>query len=173
MKGDVITQSELDFLAELNGLRTVTRAVCRGGDEGALELARWVGDFPIKYCSLLRERMVRGAGVEPGRYSFDASDPTPSAFRMNAEESRSGGTPRATTNKGRRQTFVVWTCIAAVVALGLFPPWAGRGGYPLGYHLIFTPPPQVSGIDQSRLILEWVLVLVVTAGLLLRWPLQE
>lgn len=70
---------------------------------------------------------------------------------------------------GRRRV-VIWLWIAAVLAAGIFPPWA-QSGYPRGYYLLFSPPPYArSHIDSSRLIVEWVLISVVALGCIFAWP---
>jgi hypothetical protein len=69
---------------------------------------------------------------------------------------------------GRRR-IVIWVWIAAVLAAGVFPPWA-QGGYPRGYYLLFSPLPTRAHIDSSRLNLEWVLISAVALGFLFAWP---
>jgi len=69
----------------------------------------------------------------------------------------------------RRQQIVVWIWIAAVVAAGLFPPWTDRG-LSEGYHSLFGPPHSRMHIDQSRLMLEWLLTSVLAAGTVFAWP---
>jgi hypothetical protein len=72
-----------------------------------------------------------------------------------------------------RQRFIVWGLICAVVAAGIYPPWAVRG-VPAGYHLIFAPPSNRGAIhvDQSRLMIEWIICTVIAAGLYFAWPLS-
>jgi hypothetical protein len=70
----------------------------------------------------------------------------------------------------RHRRIVVWAWIAAVVAAGIFPPWA-QNGYSLGYRLLFTPALYArTHIDSSRLMVEWVLISILALGCFLAWP---
>ncbi len=68
-----------------------------------------------------------------------------------------------------RQRLVIWGWIAAIVAAGIYPPWAQRS-YPAGYHLIIAPPNRSLHVDHSRLMIEWFIATVVAAGLYFAWP---
>ena len=73
-----------------------------------------------------------------------------------------------------RERFIIWGWIAVVVVAGIFPPWAQRG-FPAGYHLIFAPPSNRGAIhvDQSRLMIEWIIVTAIAAGLCFAWPRRK
>jgi hypothetical protein len=73
-----------------------------------------------------------------------------------------------------RERYIIWGLICVVVATGVFPPWAVRG-YPAGYHLIFAPPSNRGAIhiDQSRLMIEWIISAVIAAGLYRAWPTRR
>jgi hypothetical protein len=73
-----------------------------------------------------------------------------------------------------RQRYIIWSLICAVVAAGVYPPWAIRG-VPAGYHLIFAPPAYRGPIhvDQSRLMIEWIICAVISAGLYFAWPVSS
>jgi hypothetical protein len=78
------------------------------------------------------------------------------------------------TPMAARDRFIIWGWIAVVVAAGIFPPWDQRG-YPEGYHLIFSPPRNRGAIhvDQSRLMIEWIIVTAIVAGLRFAWPVGK
>lgn len=80
----------------------------------------------------------------------------------------------------RRQKIVLWIGIAVIVVMGVFPPWlyttTGNGlnskknaGYSC---ILFPPPPKGVGLrygislDVSRLCVQWAIVVVITAGLI-------
>src|SRR5947209_5778539 len=64
---------------------------------------------------------------------------------------------------------IIWTWILAVVALGIFPPWATR--YSAGkYGFLFLPPNSATHVDLSRLSVQWLLVTLVSAGAHFAWP---
>ena len=72
-----------------------------------------------------------------------------------------------------QKTFL-WIGIAVIVAMGLFPPWVvGQSVLSpkdAGYHFILNPPkarrPEFTGLNTSRLVVQWAMVTVVTGGLL-------
>ena len=83
----------------------------------------------------------------------------------------------------KKQTKFLWGGIAALAVTGLCPPWeitrsapihtsGAVPTAPIGYHLIFFPPPADvdswcgANIDLDRLLIEWVLIAAVTAGLI-------
>jgi hypothetical protein len=68
----------------------------------------------------------------------------------------------------RKQRTCLWAGIIVFVLMGLFPP----GYYASGYHeytFLFLPLIQVTGcrIDIHRLFVQWIMVAVVTGGLIL------
>jgi hypothetical protein len=90
---------------------------------------------------------------------------------------------RAYENK---QTIVLWIGLAVILLMGIFPPWvrtfsvkASYSEKNAGYKFILTPPqpvPEESGfghdffgikLDVCRLCVQWVVVSVVTGGLIL------
>lgn len=70
-----------------------------------------------------------------------------------------------------RQRFVIWGWIGAIVASGIYPPWAQHDN-PAGYHLIIAPPNRSLHVDHSRLTIEWFIVTVVAIGLYFAWPTE-
>ena len=83
-----------------------------------------------------------------------------------------------------RAICVLWLGIAVIVAMGLYPPWAichssttkwsdgKQEGYTAvffyGYRFLFDPPTTGSGfVDLSRLTVQWVIVAVITLGVVL------
>lgn len=87
----------------------------------------------------------------------------------------------------RRQTTCLWAGIAVFVLMGLFPPWyvppsstpRSRDNYiqPVGwadfhrYQFFFTKNP--GPIDMPRLVIQWIIVAVVTGGLMLTFRRKE
>ena len=78
----------------------------------------------------------------------------------------------------RKQLVCVWIGIVVFALLALFPPWyehlpGFRGDRPLWHAPLFSrpePSPSFSGsvrVDGVRLMLEWSVVVAITAGLLL------
>jgi hypothetical protein len=80
-------------------------------------------------------------------------------------------------NKAQRKAIVVG--IVLIVVMALLPPWRVRvlprswprsGPVPVGrvdcggYALLFAPPYGATGIDVSRLLIQWSLVGAATAG---------
>ncbi len=80
----------------------------------------------------------------------------------------------------RKQKICLWLGIVAIVIIGIFSPWlyttTGNGlnskknaGYSC---ILFPPPPKGVGLrygislDVSRLCVQWVIVAVVTGGLI-------
>lgn len=82
----------------------------------------------------------------------------------------------------KKQKVALWVGIAAAVIMGLYPPWnydhPKLGSKSIGYSSIFTPAQKqvteyndtytetANAIDATRLIIEWVLVAIVTGGLI-------
>lgn len=66
-----------------------------------------------------------------------------------------------------RQRYVVWAWIGLIVASCIYPPWH-QGNSSRGYGLIFAPP--YATVDVSRLILEWVAISALLAGLFFVCP---
>jgi hypothetical protein len=72
----------------------------------------------------------------------------------------------------RKQKICLWVGIAVIVTMGIFPPWMITGGsqgcLPMGYSFILNPPSPANlcRIDASRLCIQWVMVAVVTGGLI-------
>ncbi len=96
--------------------------------------------------------------------------------------------------KSKRQRFVFWFGLAVFILLGIFPPWTQvnrfRGqiwsSVNLSYSFIALPPapetdPDPDGrvtiptvkIDGTRLMIGWVCVSVLTAGLIIGLGFQE
>ena len=77
-----------------------------------------------------------------------------------------------------KQKIVFWIGIAAIVLMGIFPPWIAYQpshgwGYDRGYKFLLRRPPKLSTesslmpmIDLPRLAIQWILVAVITGGLL-------
>jgi hypothetical protein len=83
----------------------------------------------------------------------------------------------------RNQKVILGIALGTIILTIIFPPWieifSGRLGIhserPIGYAMIFLPPNPHPGelqyslsIDFSRLILQWLIV-ILTAGGLLFW----
>lgn len=66
-----------------------------------------------------------------------------------------------------RQRCAAWIWIALIVATCVCPPWH-QGNSSRGYALIFAPP--YATVDLSRLVLEWVAISALLAGLYFFWP---
>jgi hypothetical protein len=67
--------------------------------------------------------------------------------------------------KGHR---ALWIGVAVIVCMGLVPPWCQNNGdgtclRSIGYQLILDPP-YAGGIDLSRLLIQWFLVVVVVGA---------
>src|SRR5262245_37252158 len=50
---------------------------------------------------------------------------------------------------------VLWVGVAAVVLMGLFPPYAGGDSGPDEYGLLFSPPGARGYVDWTRLLVQW------------------
>lgn len=78
-----------------------------------------------------------------------------------------------------KQRIVIAIGVVIILIMGLFPPWVAtldrnHREYPGDYGLIFSPPDVTdveSGygvhLDISRLIVQWVTVILVVAGIVL------
>jgi hypothetical protein len=76
----------------------------------------------------------------------------------------------------KKQKIVLWIGIAVIVVMGIFPPWVHRGGPGVeksaGYSFILNGPESYAfgwfaRPDISRLFIQWVIVAVITAGLII------
>ncbi len=69
-----------------------------------------------------------------------------------------------------KQKIFLWIGIVFIVLMGVFPPWMVTGGaqgcFPMGYSFILNPPDKLCRIDASHLCIQWVMVTVITAGLI-------
>lgn len=98
----------------------------------------------------------------------------------------SNGT-KETLTMNKKQIIVLWIGIIVIVLMGLFPPWTLNGeaasvflvslrdstsirqyDFPM-YRFILTPPKTLNvafllRIDFNRLLLQWIMVAVITAG---------
>ena len=108
-------------------------------------------------------------------------------LRPNAEAKTATEKQRGMNQK---QKICLWVGIIAFVAMALCPPWEATWaleyqyvpflcriccylifrppGHTIGYHLIFTPP-DGAAVDSARLAIQWVLVSVITAYLILKF----
>ena len=66
-----------------------------------------------------------------------------------------------------RQRYIVGAWLGLIVATCIYPPWQ-QGNSSRGYGLIFAPP--YAAVDLSRLVLEWVAISALLAGLCFFWP---
>jgi hypothetical protein len=82
---------------------------------------------------------------------------------------RKSALPASGVTMNTKQRRAIWIGVAIIVLMGLVPPWCiARYGTCLqsgGYKLILDPP-SVGGIDVSRLIIQWFLVVVVVGAYL-------
>ena len=81
----------------------------------------------------------------------------------------------------KKQLLVVRCGIGLIAIMGIFPPWVYtvdarsiHSRKPAGYQFIFDPPhPESTApaygvrVDTSRLLIQWTVVTVLTAGILL------
>jgi len=76
----------------------------------------------------------------------------------------------------RKQKICLWVGIALIVVMGLFPPWVceyyrdGAKSFvirPGPYSLIVSPPEYGKFVDLYRLGIQYLVVAVVTAGLII------
>ena len=79
----------------------------------------------------------------------------------------------------RKQKTFLWIGIAVIVLMGIFPPWISKveilnstNQRNAGYGCILNPPTTNSPtwyvrIDTSRLSVQWVVIAVITSGLIL------
>jgi len=84
----------------------------------------------------------------------------------------------------KKQLTVLWIGIAAIVLMGIFPPWqvmeGGRGAF--GYCFILRPPGSsqstsiarfwrwrvcLGRLDTSCLFIQWAMVAMITGGLII------
>ena len=67
----------------------------------------------------------------------------------------------------RKQIIVLWIGIAAIVFMGIVPPWVVsiQGAIEQrGYGFILIPPEKYCHINTSRLYVQWIMVAVATGG---------
>lgn len=64
------------------------------------------------------------------------------------------------------QKLFLWLGILAVVAMGIYPPWKFVNETPTSFAFLYAPPPGQVQLDYSRLLVEWSLAGIVTAGLI-------
>lgn len=88
-----------------------------------------------------------------------------------------------------KQTIALWIGVAAVVILGLYPPWTNdhpaRGKKFIGYSAIFSPAAKefpgyggqyhttANSIDVTILLVEWVIIAVITGGLIVTLSIND
>lgn len=79
----------------------------------------------------------------------------------------------------KKQKKCIWTGLIVFVLMGLFPPWVsmdeshhlfsepsytGAALYSSsGYSFLLTPPRSAAWLDLTRLIAQWIMVVVITA----------
>ena len=82
----------------------------------------------------------------------------------------------------KKQKIVLWIGIAVIVIMGIFPPWVISGystGRPIaGSYSLITSPPKMGeayakSIDLYRLGVQWVIVGVITGGLIYTFKDQK
>ncbi len=67
----------------------------------------------------------------------------------------------------KKQKIVFLVGLGIIVLMGLIPPWADSGWDSLGYDFIFTHNPYYGrSIDLIPLFLQWVVVVITTAGII-------
>ena len=70
----------------------------------------------------------------------------------------------------RTHLIILWIGIILIVLMGLFPPWTlileGSVGT-LGYAFILSRPRKICNINTSLLFAQWIMVAVVTGGLII------
>jgi hypothetical protein len=67
------------------------------------------------------------------------------------------------------QTIFLWIGMVIFVIVGVFPPWTGSyaaNEYFNGYGFILNPPKFNERVCISYLCVEWIMVAVITGGLL-------
>ena len=63
-----------------------------------------------------------------------------------------------------RKRVIIWAWVAALVAAGVFPPWAHRGCQ-MGIIWLFAPPTYWSiQVDISRLLIGWVIATAIAGA---------
>lgn len=155
--GDVITQADIGFMQTLASIHGM---IVDNDQRGWMIPGDMAGIFDgtqKEYSDLLAARIARGAAIERGKLRME--DYT----RPDSHEKLVSKTEKGGWSMNKR---VVWLWVAVIVAAGIFPPWERHGGYPAGYHLLFSPPLDRGAIQisQTRLFIEWLLATVVAAG---------
>jgi hypothetical protein len=70
-----------------------------------------------------------------------------------------------------RRKAIIWVCALLIVATSLYPPWiAGVNQINEGYGWLFRPPIAIAHVDLSRLLIPWVMIAAIGAGLFCAWP---
>jgi hypothetical protein len=64
-----------------------------------------------------------------------------------------------------RQRVVILSGLALLFLMILLPPWSNTAGAFRGYGLLFYPPAPAYVVDVTRLIMQCILVIILTAGL--------
>ncbi len=159
---DVITQADLSRLMNL------------------LMNARDAKQDAEKEAEKIGERRRAGASIEPGDIVFDPNERLPyflvDGMIVGAEfapGTRSNETLPARMGIApltHRRLLIIWVWLAAFVAMGIFPPWTTRSGYTRGYGFIFSPPNQAVHLDQSRLVVQWMIITLIAGVLYFVWP---
>jgi len=70
----------------------------------------------------------------------------------------------------KKQKIALWLGIIIIVAMGTFPPWviSIQGAIQQrGYDFILIPPEEYCHINTSRLYVQWIMVVLITGGLLI------
>jgi hypothetical protein len=69
------------------------------------------------------------------------------------------------TPMNNRQRIAILSGLALLFLMILLPPWSNSTGAFRGYGLLFYPPAPAYVVDTTRLILQSILVMILTAGL--------
>jgi hypothetical protein len=75
-----------------------------------------------------------------------------------------------------RQKWVLWLWIVATIAMGLYPPWTGDKDlvetFSWPAFSVLEPADDVR-VDVPRLVIGWLAMTVLAAGLCFAWPFPE
>lgn len=79
------------------------------------------------------------------------------------------------------QKTLLWIGISVIVVMGLFPPWVvGKSVLSpnnAGYNFILNPPEakrsEFSGLNSSRLLVQWIMVAVITGGFIVTFKSKK
>lgn len=80
-----------------------------------------------------------------------------------------------------KQKKALWLGIAIMAAMGIYPPWnfqSSQASIPelIGYSWIFLPArtwTEANVIDVTRLTIQWIVVALITAGLLVSFKTSD